>query len=217
MLRRTGCFLALFSSSGGSAPRSNQPSSGTGTDASASEAGTAGVGVYLPWTARPWAVTYRVHYSQWKFVDTVFAHLATVAPAVLNDRAQQQGVRDVLCELEEPVVALRRQQARHARQLKKQEEALAAVATSSSSEVLESALQGTAIVSTTSPSSAAISDVTAEDTSPATSEAVDHQTALPDANTKLKISRKSRRLKISRKSRKVVQKSAASSVVIYEL
>ncbi|KAG5484040.1 hypothetical protein LSCM1_05894 [Leishmania martiniquensis] len=217
MLRRTGCFWALSSSSGGSAPRSNEPSSGAGMDAPAAEAGAAAADVYLPWTARPWAVTYRVHYSQWKFVDTVFAHLATVTPAVLNDRAQQQGVRDVLCELEEPVAALRRQQARQARLLKKQEKTLAADATSSPSQVLTSALQDTTTTVTPSPSAAALGDVTAEDAVQAAYEAGGRYTALPSAKTKLKVSRKSRKLKCSRKSRKAVDKHAASSVVVYEL
>lgn len=181
--------------------------------------------MYLPWTARPWAVTYRVHYSQWKFVDTVFAHLATVTPAVLNDRAEEQGVRDVLCELEEPVVALRRQQARQARQLKKQEKASAASATSSPSQLRASALQHTATTPPASPSGTAPSDMAADDAAapetactlesltngadvPATQEAVDSSTTLLDASKKLKGSRKSKR---------ATRKSATSAVVIYEL
>lgn len=84
--------------------------------------------VLLPWTARPWAVTHSVHHAQWKFLDTVFAHLATVTPAELSERAREQGARDVLCDLEEPVLALRRQQARQARQQRRQEKADAAAA-----------------------------------------------------------------------------------------
>lgn len=180
--------------------------------------------MYLPWTARPWAVTYRVHYSQWKFVDTVFAHLATVTPAVLNDRAEEQGVRDVLCELEEPAVALRRQQARQARQLKKQEKASAASAISSPSQLLACTLQHTATTAQASPSGAAPSDMAADDAAaaetsctleslasgadvPATHEVVDSSTTLLDVS----------KMKGSRKSKRASRKSATSAVVIYEL
>ncbi|CAJ1019620.1 hypothetical protein Q4I30_001991 [Leishmania utingensis] len=233
MLRRTGGFLALFSSAGGSAPRSKRPSSDAYTDAAAAESAAA-AGVYLPWTARPWAVTYRVHYTQWKFVDTVFAHLATVAPAVLNDRAQEQGVRDVLCELEEPVVALRRQQARQARRLKRQEEALDTDATSSTSQMLTSAVQHTATTATMSPSATPSSGVTADDAAAtqtsstldslisksntsAEYEAVDSHIVLLNANKKMKDSRKSRKMKDTRKSKKAIHDSVASDVIIYEL
>ncbi|GET86930.1 hypothetical protein, conserved [Leishmania tarentolae] len=225
MLRHTSFCLASFRSAGGSAPRSKRPHSGAGTDAVASEAAAAADGVYFPWTARPWAVTYHVHYSQWKFVDTVFAHLATVAPAVLNDRAQQQGVRDVLCELEEPVVALRRQQARQARQLKKQEKALAANVVNPSPQPLASALQHTATTAKAPPSAAGPSGMTADGAAateaslrldswdneaevPAAHEAVDRNMALLTASKKIKGNRKSKRAS---------RKSATSAFVIYEL
>ncbi|KAG5509564.1 hypothetical protein JKF63_06269 [Porcisia hertigi] len=206
MLRRTSLRLTLFSSAGGSAPRSRRPSAGTDTDAAAPESTSKTDGLYLPWTARPWAVTYRVHYSQWKFVDTVFAHLATVAPAVLNEHAQQQGVRDVLCELEEPAVALRRRQAR---QLRKQK-TVAADATCLPPQMPTPAFQGTATTVTASPTTVlscrVIADNTAASetsaklesvpnvaTTPETHEAVDRHAALLNASKELKGNRKSKK------------------------
>lgn len=100
MLRRFAPRLSPFTSGGGGSALHIR--------------GCPPAGVYLPWTARPWEVTHRVHHSQWKFLDTVFAHLVTVTPEELNTRAREQGVRDVLCDLEEPAMALRRQQTRQA-------------------------------------------------------------------------------------------------------
>ncbi|KPI88655.1 hypothetical protein ABL78_2259 [Leptomonas seymouri] len=130
MLRRIAPRLMLFTTGSGTALRAEAAAS-TANPQPSSDADEP-VGVYLPWTARPWEVTHSAHHSQWKFLDTVLVHLATLTPAELSERAREQGAGDVLCDLEEPVIALRRQQARQARLLRQQEKAarLEAVVTS---------------------------------------------------------------------------------------
>jgi CheY-like chemotaxis protein len=133
---------------GGTSLRVEAQSSATpNTSEEAEEA----AGVYLPWTARPWAVTHSVHHAQWKFLDTVFAHLATVTPAELSERAREQGARDVLCDLEEPVMALRRQQARQQRQQRRQEKTAKLAAASASVTPTDAAAAATKEASTTVP------------------------------------------------------------------
>ncbi|KPA76476.1 hypothetical protein ABB37_07787 [Leptomonas pyrrhocoris] len=121
MLRRVAPRLMIFTTGGGTALRAEaRPTTATPQPAADTEKS---VGVYLPWTARPWEVTHCVHHSQWKFLDTVFSHLAALTPAELSERAREQGAGDVLCDLEEPASALRRQRARQARQRRRQEKA----------------------------------------------------------------------------------------------
>lgn len=110
------------------APRLSPFTSGGGGGSALHIRGCPPAGVYLPWTARPWEVTHRVHHSQWMFLDTVFAHLATVTPEELNTRAREQGVHDLLCNLEEPAMALRRQQTRQAWRQRQQAKAKAKAA-----------------------------------------------------------------------------------------
>ncbi|CCW61869.1 unnamed protein product [Phytomonas sp. EM1] len=62
--------------------------------------------IVLPWCARP---TYDIHTNEWKYLDRMLAGVIGMTDQEVSERSLRLVGRDLLCEVEEPVVRLRRE------------------------------------------------------------------------------------------------------------